>query len=355
MNLRRILTLLGKELVHGPKNFMVIFALVIPIVLSLLVTLVFGTLFGGKARLAIVDLGSSQLTGLAQELDTLVVRQYSSESELKEAAGRGAADVGIVLPAGFDRQVASGEPVQLHIYVWGESQLKHRTILVTAIVHMLRQIAGQEPPLEIVSEVLGSGESMPWEKRLLPFVILMAVMLGGMSVPALGLVDEKQKRTLTALSVTPTVLEEIFLTKGLLGVLLGMLTGVLTLFINRAFGGHPALLLGVLLLGASLSAAFGVLLGALVKDINTIFTVIKGIGIFLYAPALIYMFPDIPQWIARLFPTYYIIQPVIDITQNNATWGEVAPEVVILIGLILALVTALELVARRAHQVEMLA
>jgi ABC-2 type transport system permease protein len=45
MNLRRILVLFGKEVLQGPKNFMFFFALVIPVVLTLLLSLVFGTYF----------------------------------------------------------------------------------------------------------------------------------------------------------------------------------------------------------------------------------------------------------------------------------------------------------------------
>ena len=81
-----------------------------------------------------------------------------------------------------------------------------------------------------------------------------------------------------------------------------------------------------LVVGSAVAAAFGVLLGSLVSDINSLFATIKGLEIFLYAPACVYMFPEIPQWIGKIFPTYYIIQPVIEITQQNAGWGEVLPE-----------------------------
>ena len=79
------------------------------------------------------------------------------------------------------------------------------------------------------------------------------------------------------------------------GFLVSILVGVLVLFLNQAFGNQPYLLAGVLVLSALLAAAFGVLLGALIKDINTLFAIIKAIGILLYAPAFILLFPGIPQ------------------------------------------------------------
>lgn len=334
MNLRRVGILFGKEILQGPKNFIFIMALVVPIVITLLVSLVFGTYFSDQSRLGVVDQGSSQFAALAQENQAIRVRTYSSVEELEDATARGAVDIGIFLPEAFYQQVLAADLVKIRVYVWGESQLQHRIILGSALVHLMRQIAGQEVPVEIVQTVLGEGANIPWEKRLLPLMVLMTIMMAGTMVPATALVTEKAKRTLTALAASPATLLEVFAAKGLLGALLSILTGVLILFLNRAFGGEPLLLLGVLSLGAVFSAAIGVLLGALVKDINTLFAVIKGMGIFLYAPGFVYLFPDIPQWIGRLFPTYYILQPVLEISQNNAGLLEIAPELAILVGLI---------------------
>lgn len=43
------------------------------------------------------------------------------------------------------------------------------------------------------------------------------------------------------------------------------------------------------------AAAVGIILNVLVKDTDTLFTIIKSTGIFLYAPAFISMLPQIPQ------------------------------------------------------------
>jgi ABC-2 type transport system permease protein len=128
--------------------------------------------------------------------------------------------------------------------------------------------------------------------------------------------------------------------------------GVLTLVLNRAFGQSPGLLVMVLILGAMLSATLGVLLGAFIKDINTLFTVIKAGGLFLYAPAIVYLFPKIPEWVGRIFPTYYMIQPVVEITQKGAGWQDIAPEISILVLLILLMLGVITAVVRRAAHME---
>lgn len=355
MSLKRVAVLLVREVVQGPKNFIFIFALIVPIVITLLVTLLFGTLFSGNATLGFVDAGSSRLVQMAREVDAVIVETYGSAQALREAVQDGQVDVGVALPAGFDEAVREGRPVEVVAYIWGQSLLRHRTAAATTLATLIRDLAGQESPVEIVTTPVGEGESVPWDQRLMPFIVLMAVLIGGIFVPATSLVEEKQRRTLAALTVTPTTLWEVLTAKGLLGAVLSVVVGVTILALNRSFGSHPFLLAGLLALGGALAAIFGMLLGLLVKDVNTLFAAIKGIGIFLYAPALIYLFPEIPQWIGRIFPTYYIVQPVVEISQRGAGWAEVAPDVAILCVLIALLLGVVYAVTRRQTQAGVLA
>lgn len=347
MNIRRVYVLLGKELRYSSKNFIFVFAIVIPIVLSLVVTLLFGSLFSGKPKLGINDQGDSELAAMLTNTEALLSKDYSSDDELRAAVERGAVDFGLVIPQQFDTSLKSGDKAQLSGYMWGESLLRNRAAIATSLVVLVREMVGQEVPVEIISTSLGEGVDISWEKRIFPFIVFMAIILGGTMVPATSLVDEKQKRTLKALVITPATLGDVFTSKGLFGFLVSILVAVLILFLNRAFGNQPYLLVGVLALSALMAAAFGVLLGAFIKDINTLFAVIKGMGLLLYAPVFIYLFPGIPEWIGKLFPTYYMIGPIIDISQKDATWSQVAQDVYILMGLILLLVVLLTFISRR--------
>ncbi len=352
MNIPRVYVLLGKELRYSSKNFIFVFAIVIPVVLSLVVTLLFGSLFSGKPKLGINDQGDSELAAMLTNTEALLSKEYSSDDELRAAVESGAIDFGLVIPQQFDTSLKSGDEAQLSGYMWGESLLRNRAAIATSLVVLVREMVGQEVPVEIISTSLGEGEDIPWEKRILPFIVFMAIILGGTMVPATSLVDEKQKRTLKALVITPTTLGEVFTSKGLFGFLVSILVAVLILILNRAFGNQPYLLVGVLALSALMAAAFGVLLGAFIKDISTLFAVIKGMGLLLYAPVFIYLFPGIPEWIGKLFPTYYMIGPIIDISQKNATWSQVAQDVYVLMGLILLLVALLTIVSRRENAKE---
>lgn len=353
MNLRRILVLFGKEVLQGPKNFMFIFAFVIPVAVTLLISLVFGTYFSSTSRLGIADEGSSQVSRLAAENKALVVKQYETTDTLEKAVQRGVVDMGLVLPVDFDQKLLANDQASVRVYVWGESPLDSRVVISAAIIRMMRQVSGQDLPVDIQQVVLGDATNVPWETRLLPLLVLMAVLLAGTMIPASSLVNEKNKRTLSALNSSPATLPEIYTSKGMLGVLLSMVTALAILFLNRAFGGQAGLLLLTLLLGSIFASAVGVLLGSLVKDVAGLFTIIKSLGIFLYAPGIIYMFPNLPAWIGKFFPTYYVIQPVLDITQNNASFADIWLSLVLVVVFSLLVMVLIGFVSRR--QMEALA
>ncbi len=336
MSIRRIAILLRKELVWGPKNFLFIFALIVPLVFTLLLNLLSGTFFSGKPTLGIVG-GSTAVIAQAEANEAILVRTYAHEAALREATAAGAVDMGLLLPPDFDSRLAQNETAQVTVFVWGESLLRDRITLATAIVSLSRELAGQDAPLQLTEVTLGEGESMPWDERLLPFIVLMAIIFGGIMVPAASLVEEKQKRTLTAVITTTTSLGELFMAKGLLGVLLSLVMAALILLINRAFGSQPMLLAGLLTLAAIMAAIFGVLLGAFTKDLTSLFATMKAIGLLLYAPAFLYIFPGIPEWIGRIFPTYYIIAPIMTISLFDGQWTDIQSDVLILILLILLL------------------
>jgi ABC-2 type transport system permease protein len=346
MSLKRVGVLLRREIIQGPKGFLFIMAIVAPIVLSLVVSLVFGTLFNDTPKMGIVDEGDSRLLAIADEYQSVVTVEYKTDAELREAVESGAVDIGMVLPPDFDNAVTRGLEADITAYIWGEGRIEDFGILEINIFSMLQQLAGREAPVNIETITLGEGTGIPWNERLLPFIVLMAVVLAAVILPAMAVVTEKETKTLTALAATPATLGEIFISKGVIGAILSLFMGVVILVINHAFGLHPLLLVMVLGLGAVMGTILGLLGGALLKDINSLLAFYKFAGILLYAPALFYMFPQIPGWVARIFPTYYIIEPIVELAQRGGGWSDIALNVFILVALIALFAVILSLVLR---------
>jgi len=346
MNLRNTGVLLGKEFIYGPKNFIFIMAVVIPIVLSLVVTAVFGSLFAETPRLGIYDAGDSALVEKAGQVEAISVSEFAAETELTAAVESGAIDMGIILPAGFDGALQAGQVTGIDAYIWGESLAKDRMVLGVTVASLARDVSGRTIDLTIDLVSLGDGKSVPWEDRLLPLIVLMGMFFGGTMLPATSIINEKQKKTINALAVTPATLGDIFMSKALMGVIISLAMGILVLIINQAFGTHPWLLVGVMALGSIMAVEFGLILGIFARDISTLFATIKTLGILLYAPAFVYMFPALPEWVGRVFPTFYIIQPVVAVSQRGEGWTGVATEVYILAGLVILIAG---IVALRIH------
>ena len=348
MNPKRIGVLVAKELVYGSKNLMFIFAVAVPLGFSLILSLLVGTLFAAEPRLGVADLGSSALPDKLAQLEYVTTRAYDSATALRSEVERGALDVGMVLPPGFDATLQSGESTDMELYVWGESLLKHRTVLAVSISREIIALAGRKVPVQAVTILLGEKTSISWEARLFPLLVAMAVILGGTLIPATGLVEEKEKRTLIALAVTPATLGEINMAKGITGALVSVFMGTVILTLNGAWGGQPGAIVAVLTLSSTLAAAFGVILGTLLHDINSLFTAIKSAGILLYGPALIQMFPQLPQWVARLFPTYYMINPIVQMSLHGAGWSDIARDAAVLCALIVVTALVAGLLAARS-------
>lgn len=347
MNLKRTGILLRKEILRGNKGFLFIMAIIGPIMISLVISLVFGTLFNETPRLGILDEGDSRVVDLAAGYSSMITTEYATDAELRKAVEGGAASLGFVLPPGFDRAVAEATETDITVYIWGEGRMEHFEILVMNLDNIILELSGVEAPVNIESISLGGGAGVPWNDRLLPFIVLYTVVVAAIMLPAMAVITEKEKKTMTALVTTPTTLGEIFVSKGVIGAVLSLLMGIVILLINQAFGVQPWLLVLVLGLGAVMVSIIGLLAGAFLKDITSLLAFSKIGGFVLIAPGFVYMFPQIPQWLGYIFPTFYIVEPIVELSQRGGGWHDIALNVFILVGLIVLLSVILSIVLRK--------
>jgi hypothetical protein len=114
--------------------------------------------------------------------------------------------------------------------------------------------------------------------------------------------EERTKRTLDVILVTPTRMSEVLTGKGALGVAPAIAMGIITLALTQSFGGTPMEMAAFLIVGAAMVAEIGLILGCWARDVNTMHTAIKGGGIIIFLPVLSALFAGLPQWIPRLTP-----------------------------------------------------
>jgi ABC-2 type transport system permease protein len=297
-----------------------------------------------------VDQGGSAVAVAAQELDGVEVVLVDDVDELRGLVAAHDLDAGLVLSRGFDDAVAAGRQPDLQFYVSGESLASNRVVLAVTTVDLVRGASGDEPPVAVVVTPIGDEDYVPIGDRLLPFTVLYAVMVAALFVPAATLVDEREKRTLDAVLVTPTKLSEVLLAKGAFGVGLAMVMGLVTLALNNAFAGKPFEMTLFLLVGAIMMAELGLMLGLWAKDISSMYTAVKAGGILVFLPVIFVLFPGLPQWVPRLVPTYYFLVPIYDLAVGGSDFGDVTVELVVAIAICVALLPVLAWVARRSER-----
>ena len=338
---------LRKDLGVGPRSPIFLYAIVLPVILTLLIRVVFGSLFDPVPRLGIVDEGESQVVQNVRDVEGIQVTFPETAAALKTLVENNDLDGGLVLPAGFDGALQAGQMPNVQFFFGGQSLASNRVVLGVTMVDLIRQVAGSPAPIDVETITVGEGDTVPIVSRLLPLIVLMAVLIAGALTPATSLVEEKEKRTLTALLVTPTRLSDVLIGKGALGFILAMATGVVTLALNGALGANPAALLLVLVLATLMAAEVGLILGSFAKDTKALYTIWKSGAIVLVAPVVFFIWPNLPQWIAKLFPTYYFLSPLFEIAIRGAGLVDVWLELTIGFAVCAVLLPGVYTLARR--------
>lgn len=333
----RTATVLLKDLRLGPRSPLVWFAVLLPVLLTLLIRGVFGALFLPDPRLGVVDHGDSVLVAQAQAVEGLDVTLFDDEAELRRWVEADDLDAGLVLAEGFDVAVRAGQRPRLELFVGGESVASHRILVAVTTLDLVRGLTTTAPPLEVDLVPIGD-RPLPLELQLLPLVVIMAVAIAGATVPAASLVEEKERRTLDALLVSPLRMSEVLLAKGLLGWGLAVVSAVVTLSVNGVLARAPVVMLLAVAIGAVMMAEVGLLLGAWAPDTNTMFAAWKGGAVLLLFPVIFFVWPGIPTWPARLGPTYYFLQPIFAASVEGATLADVWPQLLVGAGICAALV-----------------
>lgn len=351
----RALRVTQKDLRLGPRSPIFLWSIGLPVLMTFLITAVFGSLFAPPPRLAVMDEDASAVTAALLAEEGLDVTVLDDEADLLAAVEVHDYDAGLVLPAGFDAALAAGEQPPMEFYVSGSSLASTRVILGVTTLAAIRDLAGQSPPVEVVVTQLGAEGFVPIEDRLVPLIVFYSVVIAAMFLPAASLVDEREKRTIDAVLVTPTRMSEVLLGKAVLGVVLALLMGLVSLALNDAFGGQPAAMVVFLLVGAVMMAEVGLILGCWARDSNTLFSAIKGGGILIALPAFFFLFPALPQWIPMLVPTYYFLGPIYEIATQGDTLGDHLMEVAVAVAVCVALVPAVRRVGRKAERQSALA
>ena len=334
---RRVFTMLARELKLGPRSPVVLLAVVLPLLMTFLVASVFGGLLESQPRLGIHSPEPTSISSSAAALDGIRSVDYDSAEAIRADVADHELDAALILPAGFDQAVAAGEPVEVTYLVSGQALASDRAVLTVTVTALIRELTGAESTVVVDVITVGAEDFVPIGDRMIPLLVVYAVVVAALFVPAASILDERTKGTLNAILATPASMAEVLTSKALFASVLSMLMGIVTLIINQAFSGEILGIVLALLLGTFMLVEIGLIMGLWVRDMNTLYAWMKAGGILIVLPGLIALFPTLPQWISMLAPTYYFLQPIYDLSIGGATLSAVLPTlgICLLIGLAL--------------------
>jgi ABC-2 type transport system permease protein len=346
----RVLTMLGRELRLGPRSPVVLLAVAMPILMTVVVAAVFGNLLVSEPRLGIYDAGQSEVTAVAAAVAGIRVTEYTSESDARDAVAAHNVDAVLLLPPDLDEALQSGSFAEVTYLVSGQSLASDRAVLAASLTAVFREVAGEESAVQVTVVLVGDEDYIPIGDRVLPLLVVYALVVAALFVPAASILDEREKGTLNAVLATPVSIGQFLLAKAIFAGVLALAMGVMTLLINSAFGDQAAVIVLSLAIGTVMLVELGLILGLWAKDMNTLYTWIKAGGILIVLPGLLALFPSLPSWIAHLAPTYYFLQPIYEASLNGAGLSEVWPELAVALAICLVLLPVVLWSAKRTEE-----
>jgi ABC-2 type transport system permease protein len=190
-----------------------------------------------------------------------------------------------VLSPDFDQAVRAGERPALELIYREDPQ--DALGAQRLILQIIEQISGRQPVVDLIERSLqpaGTGEeaevgepmSFFRDLGLQDFFIVLWVMMGitmngSFLVPTL-LVEEKDKKTLDAILVTPTNYLDVLTGKVLVGVVYCLLTSLIVMGLNKGFSGDVGSSLLIVLIASVVLTLVGLLIGGLIDNLTTLNT-----------------------------------------------------------------------------------
>jgi ABC-2 type transport system permease protein len=298
-----ILTIFKKDVRDAIRDSRVIAALLIPIGLGIFYNFMFDDdeFTVPPVTVAIHMQGSSQLpealSTTTEGAVDLQIQMFDQPEQVRKQVEDENADIGIVIPDGFDDQVAAGDSPQLDLIIPHEVGASSNYVLA-ALEATLRDMAGRAPPATLVFDAIPaeSEDEISVFENLGPrqyFVLASLIMLIGMNamlVVPIILAEEAEKKTLDALIMVASYVD-VVIAKALVGLFYIGVTGTILVLVTGVPVANMPLFIGSAALFAISLIGFGLLIGSMFNNANQVNT--WG-GFFLLpviAPAFMVGFP----------------------------------------------------------------
>lgn len=240
--------------------------------------------------------------------------------------------VGLVVPTDYEAALRAGHRPVVVLYLNGEavSSQQGQRILNAITLYGYQLLSPQGPATVTTIMIHPPPAPKTGKTRLTAFFTMLAVlssMVVGITLLPHLLVEEKERKTLWMLLVSPARLSDIVGGKLLVGMGYQVLLAFVVLAVQQGFRGQVGCVLLFVLLGSALSSMLGLLVGSLLRTMSAS-------GALTGLVALVYLVPGLfagPLEAAfrasplvqalEVLPTHYLAQGLLDALQNQGTLG----------------------------------
>jgi ABC-2 type transport system permease protein len=355
MHMRSILAIARKDALDILLNKATLTLLLTPILLAVLFVVIGGLLGNHTTNVLVYNPGKS---GVEQVIDgafsDIKITYANSAGDVAGAFGPDGSHksttytLGLAVPVDFDTSLRSGGHPALNLYIDG-SQIdnQQRQLVLHAVTDYSRSVANPQPPANIAVATVNppspSSNALQDIGQIYAVTVLLVSFLVGTSLVPGMLAEEKEKKMLRMLMVSPASFSDVVAAKLLVGLVYQLLLTLIVLGIKGGFTGQIPLLLLFALLGACFSVALGLLVGCFFQTTSAT-GAFSGMISFIYILPIFFVGPFVQLLgsspftaIIKALPTYYIADGAVNAIQSQSTVSGTLLDAGVILGVIVVL------------------
>jgi len=333
MHPRIILTIALKDLKDAIRDGRILMALLMPIGLGVVYNVVMPEVQKPSITVAIASVDATRLPDALRTLagSTVNLRfdNWSSAAEVTAQVEAKKADVGLVLPAGFDAAVAAGSAPTLSLVRPPGTSSIGAIYIASALDGALRSMAGQHAPAVIETQTARPAQdaasvitNLGTRKYMVLGTLIMLIAMIAIYVLPILLTEEFEKKTADALLMVGTQ-SDVVAAKVAVGLTYLAVSVPLLLVVARMAPANLPLFAGALVMLSVTMIGFGLLLGALVRSVSQLNTW-SSIPLLLVLMPVFFVALDLPAWVQTVLgatPGSQAMRLLVDGLTGQAMYG----------------------------------
>jgi len=334
MNLRIVLTIAAKDVLAAGRDGRMLVALIMPLGLGVLYNLITPDVKKPTVTVAVSSAGETQLPELLRQAGgstvTVKLQTAADGAAVRSLVNKQKADVGLVVPAGFDAAVSAGEAPALTLVRPGGTTSFGASYVTASLDAVLRQMAGQHSPATVAVQTttpaagdLGSlVEKLGLRRYLVLGTLLMLIAMIAFYVLPVLLTEEYEKKTADALLLIGSQ-ADIVAGKALVGLTYVAVSVPIFLLVTQTVLGNPLLFTAAILALTATLVAFGLLIGGLARTVSQLNTWSSFPLLVLIMPAFLGLIglPAWAQFILDATPGTQAMKMLVDSASAQPVYG----------------------------------